>query len=66
MTNAEKFKEVFGFKPDRDACFVHDDICIKIQESGIMSSCEDCAFHGFMDKEYKPCFRMREDFDDGK
>lgn len=60
MTNREKFKEVFGFKPNDDAecvapskiCYIQDDIC------------NDCPFEDWWDKEYKECFRMKEEFED--
>ena len=66
MENAEKFKEVFGFKPDTDACVMPNAMCLKAQEEGIITSCAECSLYGFWHKEYKSCFRLREDIDDGK
>ncbi len=65
MTNREKFKEVFGFKPSVDAecimptsvCFIHDKICMSSQEG-------DCPFFDWWDKEYKPCFQLKPELED--
>lgn len=57
MTNAEKFKEVFGFKPSGDAgCVAPNAIC-DIQNE----VCNDCPFDNWWDKEYIPCFEMLEE-----
>lgn len=41
LTNAEKFKEVFGFEVNRD---VVADICSVIKCDGI-NDCDDCPYH---------------------
>lgn len=64
MTNGEKFKEVFGFYPDRTVCLVPDEVCEEMQNDTKVI-CPNCPFYGFMDREYKPCFRMKI-YDDGK
>lgn len=56
MTNGEKFKEVFGFRP-REVCIMPFLIC-KEQDS-----CEVCLFQNFWDKEYKHCFRIKEEYE---
>ena len=61
MTNREKFEEVFGFKPNDDAecvapmliCYINDNICASKEK--------ECPFYDWWDKEYKPCFKLRED-----
>ena len=45
MTNAEKFKEVFGFKPAK-TCIIPKEYCL------IQNSCKDCAYYHWQDKEY--------------
>lgn len=45
-TNADKFKEMFGF----DA---HITICQMIQCPDTKTYCEDCEYYGFWDREYK-------------
>lgn len=60
MTNREKFKETFGFDLDRvnlSMCPVAEKIC---KQQGI---CKVCPFQYFWEREYKPCFKMREDLD---
>ena len=59
MTNREKFKEVFGFEHNSD-CPAPIRVCDEIMK------CEDCPFDNFFDKEYKGCFKMKEEYDDGK
>ena len=54
MTNLDKFKEVFGFKPD--GCPFPSKVC---KESG--NVCKDCVLFGFWHKEYKACFTLRDD-----
>lgn len=61
MTNREKFKETFGFNPYTKNCIVPNSVCVTI-----IGDCDDCPFGGWWDKEYKSCFQMREDIDDGK
>ena len=51
MTNAEKFKEVFGYDIDS----VADDACNIIDHNrsvNTVSECEDCELHDFWNKEY--------------
>ena len=57
MTNREKFKEVFGFEQDGDPCVAPQEICNH-------EDCDYCPFWGWWDKEYLPCFRMKEEIDD--
>lgn len=64
MTNREKFKEVFGFTPREDAecvaplsvCYINNDICT--------SQTVECPFWTWWDKEYKPCFKIKEGLDE--
>lgn len=59
MTNGEKFTEVFGFK--------HNATCpapYSIHEE--RNFCDGCPFDGFWGKEYKECFKLKEEYDDGK
>lgn len=69
MTNAEKFKEVFGYAPDTDSCIAPQKVCDKqaelhIKDADIKTMCEDCPFKDWWHKEYKECFKMKEDFGD--
>ena len=50
MTNAEKFKEVFGLD-----VLVENDPCdiIDIPDCEKMSSCRDCLLNNFWEKEYE-------------
>ena len=57
MTNSEKFKEVFGFAPNDDACCVPVKVCIKQIE------CEFCPFDDWWSKEYKECFELKEEYE---
>ena len=60
MTNREKFKETFGFHFDSDSfsnCLAPEGVCKNYD------SCEECPFNEFWDKEYKPCFKIKEEFD---
>lgn len=63
MTNGEKFKEVFGFTPDNDACILPEKVCATVAPT---TSCGGCVFQHFFEKDYRPCFVIREDLDDGK
>lgn len=54
MTNAEKFSEVFGFEPNEE-CPFPSRVCLEHE------SCNGCPLDGWWEKEYKPCFRLRED-----
>ena len=57
MTNREKFKETFGFRPNPDAeCVAPTSIC-DIQND----ICNDCPFENWWEKEYIPCFKMLEE-----
>lgn len=59
MTNAEKFKEVFGFKPHDDLnCIAPKKVCSQFAE------CEQCPFNNWWDKNYLPCFKIKEGLDD--
>lgn len=65
MTNREKFKEVFGFEQDEETAVCPSDLmgtdnCKSIE-------CKDCPFNfHWWDKEYKPCFRLKEaNYDQG-
>ena len=61
MTNREKFKETFGFNFDSDSfsnCLAPEGVCRNYD------SCEECPFDEFWDKEYKSCFKLKEEFDD--
>ena len=60
MTNKEKFKEVFGFTPRTDTCDLSPNIC------NHQKTCDDCPFKDFWDKEYRACFRLKDEFDDRK
>lgn len=53
MTNAEKFKEIFGFEPDKKACVAPEKICDQY--------CPDCVFNDWWDHEYLPCFKMKDE-----
>ena len=66
MTNSEKFKEVFGFTPDEDACVLPDTVCTDTFEQNKHKGCKDCPFYGWFKNDYKPCFVLREDLDDRK
>lgn len=60
MTNKEKFEEIFGYSPEKDTdlinCLIPVSVCEKIE-----GGCSKCPFYGWWDKEYKPCFKLRED-----
>ena len=63
MTNREKFKEVFGFTPTKDAeCVAPRAIC-DIRLDICAHGDDECPFWNWWDKEYKPCFKMKEDID---
>ena len=63
MTNREKFKEVFGFTPHADAeCVAPRAVCES--RLGICANRgAECPFWMWWDKEYKPCFKLKEDID---
>lgn len=53
ITNKEKFKEVFGFETVQPVCPIGF-YCGNI-------SCVDCVFDvKWWNKEYKPCFKLKE------
>lgn len=59
MTNGEKFKEVFGFTQDKKVCVAPLTVCeIFYAQCG-----KGCPFDDWWNKEYKPCFRMKEEFE---
>ena len=63
MTNREKFKEVFGFTPNDDAeCVAPKAICT-IQDDVCAVGNNECAFYRWWDKEYKECFRLKDELD---
>ena len=55
MTNREKFKEIFGFDHSIIECPFPTSICKKTN-----FQCSECCFFGWWEKEYKPCFKLRE------
>lgn len=60
MTNKEKFKEVFGFSLNESAigvCPAPKTVCKQMRYN------QECPFRDWWDKEYKPCFKLREDFE---
>ena len=68
MTNAEKFKEVFGFTPEPEfSCGCTPKKVCREQEKkhGEKSSevCSDCPFRDWWNKEYKACFQIRSDYE---
>lgn len=56
MTNREKFKEVFGFDHSIMECPFPSSICEKTN-----FQCSECHLFGWWEKEYKLCFKLRED-----
>ena len=68
ITNGEKFKEVFGFKPNMNLCVAPNKICkntvSRALSSGIDDPCTICAFNNWFDREYKACFRLSEEWED--
>lgn len=56
MTNIEKFKEVFGFVPsiEKESCVGAPIMC------DVVSSCRECPFRNWWDREFKECFKMDE------
>lgn len=59
MTNAEKFREVFGFTPDTDAaCPAPKKVC-----EMNMNKCKGCPFSCWWGKEYKACFEIKPEFE---
>ena len=63
MSNAEKFKEVFGYKPDKSMCILPRKVCA-IEASKCTQLCDGCVFDGWWDKEYKSCFVLASEYED--
>lgn len=54
MTNAEKFKEVFGFAPEIPLeCILPKEVCKTVKDD-----CNSCPFLGWWDKPYLECFEL--------
>lgn len=53
MTNAEKFKEVFGFA-HHNGCPFPVLVCATVEKM----DCKKCPFERFWEKEYKECFEL--------
>ena len=64
MTNAEKFKEVFGYNPDKRLCILPTKICEHEASKEGTHLCDGCVFDGWWDKEYKPCFVLSSEYED--
>ena len=46
MTNAEKFTEVFGFKPNRNLCYMPDEVdCPNVD-------CDKCKYNKWLNQKY--------------
>lgn len=60
MTNREKFEEIFGFSPEKDTTLINCLFPVSVCENN-NGDCEKCSFVDWWDKEYKPCFKLRED-----
>ena len=61
MTNAEKFREVFGFTPDWG---VGDFLCIAPKKvCDEFETCIGCPFNGWLSKEYKACCEINPEFE---
>ena len=56
MTNREKFEEIFGFSPEDESCPASMRTCAILH-----TNCVDCLYWNWWNKEYKPCFKLRED-----
>ena len=55
MTNAQVFKEIFGFPPSPNArCVAPKQICENYD------TCRGCPFADWWNKEYLPCFELNE------
>lgn len=65
MTNAEKFREVFGFTPNLNENGADTFPCLaplKVCEMNI-DECKACPFWGWWGKEYKACFEIKPEFE---
>lgn len=51
MTNAEKYKEIFGFEPDMSACPTNK--CINCPHSGANSICLEPEGTSWWEEDYK-------------
>lgn len=58
MTNKEKFREVFGFKPRNVTCPMPRKVC---EMNGFI--CDECTVADWWNKEYMECFQLKEDLD---
>lgn len=56
ITNREKFEEIFGFSPEDESCPASMRTCAILH-----TNCVDCLYWNWWNKEYKPCFKLRED-----
>ena len=45
MTNAEKFEEVFGYKPNKNLCYAPGDV-------ECPPDCDDCQYISWLNDEY--------------
>ena len=45
MTNAEKFEEVFGYKPNKNLCYAPEDV-------ECPQDCDDCPYISWLNEEY--------------
>ena len=63
MTNKEKFEEIFGYSPKKANCLFPLSVCDDIHKQGLGCTTrpQRCPFYDWWDKEYKPCFKLRED-----
>jgi len=51
MTNAEKYKEIFGFEPDKSAW--PTDKCVNCPHLGVNSICLDAGGQNWWEEDYK-------------
>lgn len=56
MTNREVFKKTFGFNPEH--CVAPARVCEEMN-----MKCRECLFDTFWDREYKECFRIKEEYE---
>ena len=64
MTNREKFKETFGFKPNNTCAIAPFKICNQYEECLLDDTENNCPFYDWWNKEYLPCFVLAEEFED--
>lgn len=48
ITNADRFKEIFGFEPDKNSCVIKKSKCPEGSEV-----CHGCYYYGWWLQEYK-------------